>query len=67
MIEYADEPCDQALAADFAHHMAEGMDIETLFVFAVETLREKYSALTQKELMDMVQEYAPHMVDNDAE
>ena len=65
MIEFADESCNQALASDFAHHMAEGMDIETLFVFAVETLREKYSALTQKELLDMVREYAPHMVDED--
>lgn len=65
MIEFADEPCDQQLAADFAHHMAEGMDAETLFMFAVETLREKYSQMTQKELMDMVREYAPHMVDSD--
>jgi hypothetical protein len=55
--------CDQELASDFAHHMAEGMDIETLFVFAVDTLREKYSQLTQDELMGMVREFAPFMIE----
>ena len=55
------------LAADFAVHMVEGMDWDTLFMFAVERLRSDYELLSEEELLAEVREYAPHLVDEDAE
>ena len=53
------------LASEFALHMAEGMDQDTMFMFVVETLRKQYEFLDKEELLQEVLEYAPHLVDID--
>ena len=53
------------IETDFAVHMAEGMDWDTLFYFAVDMLREKYEQLSDEALLNEVQEYAPFLLDEE--
>jgi len=57
----------EQLILDLAMHVAEGMDLEELIGFAVDTLRDRYDMLSEAELLQEVREYAPWMIDEDLE
>ena len=48
----------------FAEHMVEGMDWETLSVFAIEQLRKEYEQLSDDELETELRDYAPHLLED---
>ena len=51
------------LATKLAESMVEGMDLETLMVYAVERLTEHYNTLTMDELTNVVKEFQPNLLE----
>jgi hypothetical protein len=50
-----------------AEHTLEGMDWNTLHQMAYITLTEKYSKMTDAEFSKLVQDFAPHLIDEEEE
>jgi len=53
----------EQIMAEYANHIVDGMDVETLCQFAYERIYEDLENMSENELLDSVQEYAPHLVD----
>ena len=53
------------IEAEFATHMVEGMDWDTLYVFACEQLRKSYEQLSDEELRQEIEEFAPFLLDTE--
>jgi hypothetical protein len=52
----------------YALHIVDGMDMDTLIQFAYEKIKENLETMSEEELIENVQEYAPHLLDdNDIE
>ena len=54
----------KTLIADYANQLVDGMDLDALCEFAYETIVDNLEQLSENELIDRVQEYAPHLLDN---
>ena len=53
----------EALAQALAERIVEGMDMDTLVTYAMETLFQNYSSYTEDQLRAEVSEYAPDLLD----
>lgn len=53
------------LASDFAEAIVEGMDMDTLVTFAIDTLRERYEAMSPEDLKSEVEEYHPELLETE--
>ena len=53
----------EQIMAEYANHIVDGMDVETLCQFAYERIYEDLENMSENELLDSVQEYAPHLID----
>lgn len=54
------------LATALAERIVEGMDMDTLVVYATERLVEHFTALTPTQLVTEVTEFAPDLLDHNA-
>jgi hypothetical protein len=52
----------EEIEIELAERVVEGMDMDTLVVYATERLREAYRELSEEELMLEVQEFAPDLI-----
>ena len=50
------------LAARFADHVVEGMDMDTLVTYAINQLSEAFETMDDNALLTEVEEYAPHLI-----
>lgn len=50
-----------------AEHTLEGMDWNTLHQLAYTALTEKYSQMPEAEFQKLVQDFAPHLLDDEEE
>ena len=53
----------ETLAQALAERIVEGMDMDTLVTYAIETLFQNYSSYTEDQLRAEVSEYAPDLLD----
>jgi hypothetical protein len=53
----------EQIMSEYANHIVDGMDTETLCQFAYERIYEDLENMSENELLDSVQEYAPHLID----
>jgi hypothetical protein len=53
----------EEMAEALAVEMVDGMDIDTLVMYAVDNLRNYYSTLSTAELHKEVEEFYPHLLE----
>lgn len=56
----------EQLVDSFVNHVVDGMDMDTMVAFVRETLRTEYCNMREQEVYSLIQEHAPHLVDDDA-
>lgn len=52
------------LIENYANHLVESMDMSSLCQFAYEQICENLEKMDENELMDSIQECAPHLLDD---
>ena len=52
------------LISDYANYTVEGMDMNTLCQFAFEIICENLEKLHEDELLENVEQFAPHLLDS---
>lgn len=52
------------LIENYANHLVDSMDISSLCQFAYEQICENLEQMDENELMNSIQEYAPHLLDH---
>jgi len=52
------------LISDYANYTVEGMDMSDLCQFAYQTICENLEKMHEDELLENVQEFAPHLLDS---
>jgi hypothetical protein len=55
----------EELEKQLAERVIEGMDLDTLTVFAMEKLREAYRDLSDEELSADIKDYAPDLIEGE--
>ena len=55
----------EELENQLAERVVEGMDLDTLTVFAMEKLREAYRDLSDEELSADIKDYAPDLIEGE--
>jgi hypothetical protein len=53
----------EALVAAFAEFVVEGMDLDSLVTYAVERLTDAYSEAEESSLMEEIEHFAPHLLE----
>jgi|LakMenEpi03Aug12_release.lakeMendotaPanAssembly.Ray.scaffolds.fasta_scaffold4162433_1 hypothetical protein len=53
------------LRSEFANHIVDGMDIDALITFAYEKILENLEDMHEVELLEQVEEFAPHLLDDE--
>lgn len=53
----------QELAEQLAEEMVDGMDMDTLVMYAVDHLRSYYEMLSPEELRKEVEDFYPHLLE----
>ena len=56
-----------ALKDNYAYHIVDGMDMNSLITFAVETIAHNMETWTEEELKEEIQEYYPDLFNNKEE
>ena len=54
----------EKIIADYANQLVDSMDINALCEFAYEMIVDNLEKLSENELINRVQEYAPHLLDS---
>jgi len=52
------------LISDYATSVVDGMDLDTLVQFAYERIVENLETMTEAEVLENIQEFAPHLLDS---
>ena len=52
------------LISDYATSVVDGMDLDTLVQFAYERIVTELQGMTEAEVLENVQEFAPHLLDD---
>ncbi len=52
------------LIQQFSEDMVDGMDLNTLRAFVVDVLNDAHNQLDDAALIEKIQEFAPHLLDN---
>ena len=55
------------LISEYAALVVDGMDMETLCIYAIEKIRDDLKTYTDEQLEDEVREYYPHLLGDDNE
>ena len=55
------------LISEYAALVVDGMDMETLCMYAIEKIRDDLKTYTDEQLEDEVREYYPHLLGDDNE
>lgn len=53
------------LISEYAALVVDGMDMETLCMYAIEKIRDDLKTYTDEQLEDEVREYYPHLLGDD--
>jgi hypothetical protein len=53
------------LISEYAALVVDGMDMETLCIYAIEKIRDDLKTYTDEQLEDEVREYYPHLLGDD--
>ena len=53
----------QELAEQLAEEMVDGMDMDTLVMYAIDNLRSYYEMLSPEELQKEVEDFYPHLLE----
>ena len=54
----------EKIIADYAGHIVDSMDIDSLCQLAYEKIFDDLENMSENELLDSVQEYAPHLLES---
>ena len=52
------------LISDYATSVVDGMDLDTLIEFAYERIVTELQGMTKAEVLENIQEFAPHLIDS---
>lgn len=55
----------EQLVDNFVEHVVDGMDMDTMVAFVRETLVAEYSNMREQEVYSLIQEHAPHLLDDE--